>query len=80
MAQRAGGGARLASQVVLLAFQLRILTDSRSRETWRRPTGLAIILISAGTSPIWPQLEDAPVRGFIPKSRLDGAAIMEMIG
>lgn len=72
----------LRPQVVLLDVQLPDLDGfAVARDMAAADPSLAIILISSRDIAAYgPQLEDAPVRGFIPKSRLDGAAIMEMIG
>jgi DNA-binding NarL/FixJ family response regulator len=72
----------LRPQVVLLDVQLPDLDGFEVAEAMAaRDPSLSIILISSRDVAAYsPQLEGAPVRGFIPKSRLDGASIRELMG
>ena len=73
---------RLRPEVVLLDVQLPDLDGfAVARVMAAADPSLVIIVISSrDIGAFGSQLADAPVRGFIPKSRLDGAAIREMIG
>jgi two-component system, NarL family, nitrate/nitrite response regulator NarL len=72
---------RLHPQIVLLDVQLPDIDGFIVADELRAADpALAIILISSRDRTSYrPQLEHTPATGFIPKNRLDGAAIRELI-